>query len=174
MQLFMIGYRGCGKSTVGRRLAQLLNRRFVDTDDQIEQRAGLSIQQIFASEGEAGFRDREEQAISECAKQDGLWVIALGGGAILRDANQNVIRNCGKSIWLRGSAQELYQRIHQDPTTADRRPNLSAGGGYDEVLEILTRREPIYRELADLTIDTEGRVPDEIAEEIAAWARLHC
>ncbi|MCA9132668.1 MAG: shikimate kinase [Planctomycetales bacterium] len=169
MHLYLMGYRGSGKSSVGRMLAHQLDRPLVDTDEAIEKAAKQSISQIFATEGEAGFRDREQVAIATVAAIREPCVIALGGGAILRPANRQAIRQSGHVVWLQGSPEYLFARIQGDATTAARRPNLSPGGGYSEVVEILAVREPLYRQLAEKTIATDPKTPDEIAAEIAAW-----
>lgn len=169
--LYLIGYRGSGKSTVGRALAHKLSLQFVDTDLVVESNSKRSIREIFEHEGESGFRDREQEAIAWAASQESCCVIALGGGAILREANQTQILSTGFPIWLQGSAEHLYTRISHDATTGQRRPNLSSRGGYDEVVEILAIREPIYRQLAKKTVITDGRNPDELVAEIAAWVK---
>jgi shikimate kinase len=166
---YLIGYRGSGKSTIGKQLAARLGCPIIDTDDAIEAEAGASIRQIFDAEGEAGFRDREERVIMQVAALPESCVVALGGGAILRAANQRAIRNSGRTIWLQGSPQFLHQRIVNDQSTAARRPNLSLQGGYDEVVEMLTIREPVYRQMAQMTVTTDLKTPDEIVAEIAAW-----
>ncbi len=169
MHLYLIGYRGSGKSTVGRLLAARLDMPFLDTDQVIESRSGSTIREIFAKEGESGFRDREQQAVADAGASRRPSIIALGGGAVLREANRERMQTTGKCVWLRGSAPELFGRIETDTATADRRPNLLAGGGYDEVVELLAAREPIYRELAQFTVTTDGKSPDELTAEIAAW-----
>ncbi len=169
MHVYLMGYRGSGKSTVGRLLAAQLELPIIDTDDLIETSAGKSIREIFAAEGEAGFRQREEQAIAAVSAQSLPSVVALGGGAILRQSNQQALQLSGRIVWLRGSAELLSTRIEADATTALRRPALSARTGYDEVVEILAVREPIYRQLAELTVLTDHKSPDEIALEIADW-----
>jgi shikimate kinase len=171
MHIFLMGFRGSGKSTVGRLLAQRIGWPGVDLDDCIEASAGRSIRQIFEDEGESGFREREQQALALVAAGTVPTVIALGGGAILRPANQQLIRTMGRCVWLQGSAEQLLQRISADATTAQRRPQLSQRSGYDEVVEILAAREPIYRQLAQLTVHTDHRSPDELVLEIVDWLK---
>lgn len=168
--IFLIGYRGSGKSTIGRGLARELKRDFVDTDDVIEATSGITIREIFASESERGFRDREQAAIATVSANDQATVIALGGGAILRDANQQQISRSGSVIYLKASPESLFERIEADTATAERRPNLTSSGGYAEVVSVLEFREPIYSRLAQKIVLTDGRTPDDIVAEIAAWA----
>ncbi|MEM7473875.1 MAG: shikimate kinase [Planctomycetota bacterium] len=165
--LFFIGYRGSGKSTVERLAAAKLQRPFLDSDALIEAAESVSIPEIFAERGEAAFRELEEEAVREAAACSMPTVISLGGGAILRESNRERIRSAGCAIWLRGSAESLYTRIQGDGDT--KRPDLTDRGGYDEVVEMLKLREPIYADLANLTVDTDKKAPDEILNEIVRW-----
>lgn len=164
MNLFLIGYRGTGKSTVGRLISQRLDLPFVDSDDEIERRAGQSIAEIFASEGEAGFRDREAEIVRDLAAQD-RTIVALGGGSVLREVNQIAISQ-GRVVWLQADPVTIHRRVNSDQSTAERRPNLTIGGGFDEILQILEQREPIYKACADVIIDTEAKVPEQVADEV--------
>ena len=173
MHIYLMGYRGSGKSTVGRRLADRLGLPVVDTDTVIEAAAGQSIREIFAGEGEDGFRQREQLALEQVAEKAAPCVIALGGGAILRGANQRTIQRTGKVVWLTGSPSALLARIQADTTTAQRRPALSSSSDYDEIVGILAARSPIYQRLANLTVDTDGRAPEEIVADIADWLKTN-
>ena len=173
IHIYLMGYRGSGKSSVGRLLAQRLGLPVVDTDTLIESAAGQSIREIFSSEGEAGFRQREAAVVARVAAVTAPTVIALGGGAILRPDNQQIIGNSGRVVWLQGSPTSLLARITADQTTVERRPRLSPHSDYDEIVEILAAREPIYRQLANLTVDTDRRTPDELVAEIADWLKMH-
>lgn len=164
MNLYLIGYRGTGKSTVGRVISQRLGRPFVDSDDEIERLAGCSIAEIFANEGEAGFREREAQIVQQLASGPQA-IVALGGGAILREANRTAISS-GRVVWLQAAPKTIHLRINADQTTAERRPNLTAAGGFNEILQILRQREPIYKSSADVIIDTQGKTPEQVADEI--------
>ena len=167
--VYLIGYRGCGKSTVGRILARKLNRPAIDSDELIEQNAAKTIREIFASESESGFRDREEAVIREIAEKAAPAVVALGGGVILRASNRKLIGTTGRSIWLRAAPEILYERIVGDATTAERRPNLSQSGGLTEIIDMLKLREPLYREMAELVVETESRTAESIADDVLEW-----
>lgn len=171
MHLYLIGYRGSGKSTVGRHLGRVLERPFIDTDDRIEAASGLSIRAIFEAEAETGFRDREEAAVAEVSASRTPAVVATGGGAILRSSSRQRISTTGHCIWLAGSAASLFQRIGADKSTDSRRPNLSSRGGYEEVVEVLAARVPLYRELAQLIVETDDKSADEVVDEVLVWLR---
>lgn len=166
----LIGYRGTGKTTVAQLLARRLGWDWVDADVEVELRAGKSIAAIFTDEGEPTFRDLEAQVVAELCGRE-RCVLALGGGAILRETNRPVIATCQAVVWLRASAEVLAERITQDTTTAARRPNLTNHGGRTEIEALLAQREPFYRGCATLEVDTESKEPAEIADEI--FASLH-
>jgi len=163
VKVFLIGYRGAGKSTVAQPLAQRMGGDWVDTDQEIEARAKMKISDIFKDQGEEVFRDLEERVILDLLIDDDLQVLALGGGAVIRKATRERILSAGKVIWLKASAETLYDRILADEAAGQRRPNLTHGGGFQEVQEVLAEREPIYYETADYTIETEGKTPEDIA-----------
>lgn len=163
----LIGYRGTGKTTVAQQLALRLGWDWVDADVEIELRAGKSIAAIFSDDGEQAFRDLESDVVADlCGRKQ--CVLALGGGAVLREANQAAIAGCGAVVWLTASVDTLVARIAGDATTSARRPNLTNAGGRQEVARLLAVRTPIYRACATLEVDTEGKAPAEIAGEIIA------
>jgi shikimate kinase len=166
-RVFLIGYRGCGKTSVARQLAMRLGYDWVDADVELELQAGKTIATIFAEEGESGFRDREQQVIAELCRRD-RTVVALGGGAVLREANREAIRAAGVVIWLQASVSSLAARIRDDPLSAARRPNLTKSGGRNEIEQVLAQRTPIYRAAATWTVDTEGKTVAEVVEEVLA------
>jgi shikimate kinase len=167
--IFLIGYRGTGKSTVARLLAAALGWDCIDADPLLEERHGRTIRQIFAAEGEAGFRDKEAALLQElCQRRQ--TVVATGGGVILREANRQRLK-AGWVVWLTADPATIWQRLQADATTAERRPNLTVGG-LSEIEELLRVREPLYRACADLVVETTGRTPEQVAEAIlAGWRR---
>lgn len=169
--VFLIGYRGTGKSTVARLLANRLGWSWVDTDTEIERRAGKSIREIFVSGGESAFRDHEATVVEDVSKL-GRAVVALGGGAVLRDANRKAIQN-GVVIWLTADPPTISLRVSSDSTTSERRPNLTISGGLAEIEQLLAVRVPRYRECADCVVDTVGKAPDQVADEIVCFLQLH-
>lgn len=166
-RIALIGYRGTGKTTVAQHLARLLGWDWVDADVEVELQAGKSIAVIFADDGETAFRDAEAAVVAELCGRERV-VLALGGGAVLREDNRRAIAGCDAVVWLRASAEEIERRLEGDPTTSGRRPNLTNAGGRQEIERLLGRRQPIYAACATLVVDTEGKAPAEIAAEIAA------
>lgn len=166
MIITLIGYRGSGKTSVARPLATQLGWDWIDADPVIEERAGCTIKELFATQGEPAFRALEEAVLAELLARDRL-VVASGGGAILNAQTRARMQAAGPVVWLMADVDTLWERIIADTTTAARRPNLTAQGGRDEIAALLARREPLYREAATLTIDTTGLEPDKIVEHIA-------
>jgi shikimate kinase len=161
LRIILIGYRGTGKSTLGRLLAAELQWPFFDADEELEQSAGKCIAEIFRDSGEQVFRDLEEQVLGPLLQRSPL-VLATGGGAILRESNRARLRQSGFVVWLQASAEELWERLQLDPLTGTRRPNLSQGG-LAEVQELLAKREPFYQQTASFRLSTSGRSPEELA-----------
>jgi len=165
MNLVLIGYRATGKTTLARLLAGRLDWRWVDADVEIEHRSGKSIARMFAEDGEAAFRALEAEVIADLCRRQQL-VLAAGGGAPLRSESRRAMRQSGKVVWLKALPETVHARISGDATTAGRRPNLTAQGGLEEIVRLMRQREPVYRESADLQVDTEGRTPEQLAAEI--------
>jgi shikimate kinase len=164
--VFLIGYRGSGKSAVARLLAERLGWGWCDADAVLEERHNRSIRQIFAEEGEAGFRDKEAAILEELARME-KQVVATGGGIILRPENRTILR-AGKVVWLTAPAGVLWERMQEDPTTAQRRPNL-AQGGFAEIEANLRMRSPLYAACADWIVDTGAASPQEAADAVYRW-----
>lgn len=166
-KIFLIGYRGTGKTTLGKRLAEVLQWPFIDADEELESRFGTTIREIFAEEGEAGFRDKEEAILADLTQRDEC-VIATGGGVVLRPTNREQLRN-GFCVWLTAEPETIAERLRSDPTSAERRPNLTVGG-LDEIRQLLQQREPLYRDCADFALETDELSPDQLCIAIlAAW-----
>ena len=168
--IFLIGYRGTGKTTVARELAVRLGFDWIDADDEIERRAGKSIAAVFAEDGEPAFRDLEASVVADLCR----WrraVVALGGGAVLSEVNRTAIRLAGIVVWLTATVETLAKRLAADEKTATQRPDLMASGGLTEIETLLATREPIYRACATFEVDTEEKTPAAIVDEI--MMRLH-
>lgn len=164
--IVLVGYRGSGKTTVGRLLATRIGWDFVDTDACIQQSAACSIREVFAA-GEARFRDLETAALAElCGRR--CTVIAVGGGALDRAENRVMLKGLGTVVWLRANPQVLHERITADPRSPSSRPDLTNIGGLDEVSFMLAARSPQYAGLAQHEIDTTLLRPDETAAAILA------
>lgn len=169
-RIILVGYRGTGKTTVGRLLAARLGWGFADADDLVESAAGRSIADIFLTEGEPGFRDREAAALAELCRRERL-VLATGGGAVLRPANRDLLKSAGFVAWLAARPETAWARLRGDPATAARRPNLTPAGGFDEVAALMAAREPLYRGLAHFAADADGPSPEAVADAIlSAWS----
>jgi len=146
---YLIGLMGAGKTTVGRTLARRLKLRFVDSDHEIEARCGVKIPVIFEIEGEAGFRAREAQALAELTQLDGI-VLATGGGVVLAAENRRVLAARGTVVYLRATPEHLYERVRQDRN----RPLLARGDPLERLRELYRERDPLYREIAHVIMDT--------------------
>ena len=160
LNLYLVGMMGSGKSTAGRHLAEQLGYRFLDADSSIEQVAGRSIPELFASEGEAGFRDLEAAVLNQIASWHSL-VVATGGGVVTRPENWGQMQQ-GVVIWLDAPDALLLQRLSADPTP---RPLMQSEDPAQRLAELMGQRRPLYAQ-ADLHIVQDGRPPDQVAEQI--------
>lgn len=149
LTLVLVGMPGCGKSTVGRHLARRLGLDFQDSDHVIEQRLGCSIRDYFAREGEAAFRDLEEQVLDELTATGGR-VLATGGGAVLRPANRERLRERSQVVYLRSTPEELHRRLRHDTT----RPLLQVADPLARLRTMYAERDPLYREAAHFVVET--------------------
>lgn len=168
--IFLIGFSGSGKSTVGPLLARKLRRRFIDTDALIEERSRQAITEIFERRGEKHFRKLETRIVKSVAASNTAQVIGLGGGAFQSDRNREVIRKSGIVVYLRTSKQEIYRRLKR----ANDRPLLRAMIAHGETLRtaqmrtistLLSKRKPVY-ETADIQVSTTNKEPGEVANLI--------
>lgn len=158
--LYLVGLMGAGKTTVGRLLARHYGCAFYDSDHEIEARTGVKIPVIFEIEGETGFRKREEAAIAELTSLSGI-VLATGGGVVLSAANRDRLKENGVVIYLRGTPEHLHERTRHDRN----RPLLQTENPLARLRQLFSQRDPLYREVADIVMDT-GR------QGVAGMARV--
>jgi shikimate kinase len=159
--VFLVGMMGAGKTAVGKLLARRLGKAFHDCDQEIERATGVRIPVIFDIEGEAGFRAREARMLAELTQRTGI-VLATGGGAVLSAENRRRLAENGIVVYLRADTRELARR-----TRHDRNRPLLAGGDPLATLERLSReRDPLYREIADIVVDTGAQSAAALAHEI--------
>jgi len=159
--IFLIGPMGAGKSAVGRYLARTLHLTFVDSDDEIESRTGVDIPFIFEKEGEAGFRKREAVVINDLSKMDGV-VLATGGGAIIDPDSRSHLGGRGFVVYLFTTVDQQVLRTQR----GRERPLLENDDPRTTLEELLAVRDPLYREIADLVVETDGRKVNAVANEI--------
>ena len=159
--VFLVGPMGAGKTTIGRLLAQALKLEFIDSDLEIESRAGADIPWIFDVEGEAGFREREARAIAELTQRQGI-VLATGGGATLRADNRELLASRGVVVYLYASLQRQIERTARDRN----RPLLQVDDPAAKLKALMEQRDPLYREIADHVIETDREPPRNVAQRL--------
>nr|WP_281074651.1 shikimate kinase AroK [Pseudomonas sp. BP8] len=159
--MILVGPMGAGKSTIGRLLAKELRLLFKDSDKEIELRSGANIPWIFDKEGEPGFRDREEAMIAELCELDGV-VVATGGGAVMREANRRALYAGGRVIYLHASVEQQVGRTARDRN----RPLLRTANPEATLRALLESRDPLYREIADVVVETDERPPRMVVLDI--------
>ncbi|MBL8821168.1 MAG: shikimate kinase [Planctomycetia bacterium] len=163
--LYLIGYRGAGKTTLAPLIAKRLGREWVDLDYLIESLEGISVSDIFKSQGESAFRKMESAVLADIASHHSL-VVSTGGGIVLDPANRQLLQSTGIVIWLKASPQTLVHRIEQDPTL---RPALTSLPLIDEITTLLKQRQKHYESTAHLVLDTEHHTLDELAEKVISY-----
>lgn len=156
LPVFLVGMMGAGKTTIGRSLARALGRDFIDLDHELEARCGVRVPVIFDIEGEAGFRRRESAALDECTQRRNT-ILATGGGAILAAENRRCLRQRGIVVYLRANVDELFRRTYRDRNNCNR-PLLATADPRGTLRDLVALREPLYREVADLVVET-GTMP---------------
>jgi len=162
--IFLIGPMGVGKSTIGRVLAKIMNLQFFDSDQEIELSCGADIPWIFDVEGESGFRERESKMIHQlCQRQD--IVLATGGGAILAKENRETLCSNGTVVYLTAPIDKLVDRTKKDKN----RPLLQTDDPKQKFIELFEARNPLYKDAADVVIDTQGKKPLAVADEIQSF-----
>jgi shikimate kinase len=159
--VFLIGPMGAGKSAVGRQLAKMLHLDFVDSDEEIEARTGVDIAFIFEKEGEEGFRRREAKVIDELSQMQGI-VLATGGGAVTDPDSRSRLGARGYVVYLRTSVEQQLERTNR----GRERPLLENRDRSEVLQQLMAERDPLYREIADLVVDTDGRRVRTVAREI--------
>ena len=169
MNIVLIGFRGTGKSTVGRLLAKRLERDFIDSDKYIEDSTGKTIKSIFEEDGEEGFRQIEADTITELSKADNK-VISAGGGVVLREENVNNLKDNGFLILLEATPEIIHNRIAQDKNTTQQRPSLTDKKPLEEIKHLIEQREHAYKNAADYTINTSSVSCEDIVNEIITIA----
>ena len=158
--IFLVGFMGAGKSTVGKILADKIGYEFLDEDKVIEDRAGTTIAEIFAEQGEPYFRDMESETTESLASGD-KQVIATGGGVVQRDRNWDAMKSNGITIYLKASVETIWERIEDDTT----RPLLQVENPVETARELLSKRTPMY-EKADIIVLTDNLTLEQAADEI--------
>ncbi|MCW8946342.1 MAG: shikimate kinase AroK [Sedimenticola sp.] len=164
--IFLIGPMGAGKSTIGRQVASLLGLDFDDTDHEIQRRTGVDIPTIFDFEGEEGFRKRESAVVDELTQRGGL-VLATGGGSILDADNRRNLSSRGFVVYLYCSPEQQYERTLRDRN----RPLLQTADPLGTLQALMTERDPLYRETADIVVTSEKRSATAVANEIVRKLR---
>jgi shikimate kinase len=166
--IVLVGMMGAGKTTVGRCLARQLGKTFIDSDDEIQKRTGVSIPHIFEVEGEAGFRKRESAVIHDLMLRDDL-ILATGGGAVLAAENRQQMRQHGVVVYLKGSVHELWQRTRHDRN----RPLLQTADPRAKLQALLIQRDPLYIEVADLIIHTSRQGVQTLVSDLIKKLGMH-
>ncbi len=165
MNIYLIGYRCCGKTCVGKALSKLLGRPFLDTDAAVVQKAGMTISEMVSRSGWESFRDLEKSVIEQSTFLN-HHVIATGGGVILNPDNVRNMRTAGHVIWLKVSSETVRARMAADPVTLIQRPDLTATGSMDEIEAVLLSRQPLYKKAGHLALDTDILGIDAICRKI--------
>lgn len=166
--VYLVGLMGAGKTSVGRALARRLHKTFYDTDHEIERSTGVKIPLIFEIEGEAGFRARETRALTELVRRQDI-VVATGGGIVLSEQNRRLLTGHGTVVYLRAAPRDLWLRTRHDRN----RPLLQTADPLSKLQELFEERDPLYREVADLVVDTGSQTVAALAHRLESrLARL--
>lgn len=162
--VILIGYMGCGKTTIGRKLSYRFRKPFLDTDKQIELKQKCTISEIFEKQGEQAFRDLETNYLKGLLAEKCEYIISVGGGLPLREENQKLLHKLGVCVYLEASADTIYDRVKNDTT----RPLLQCDDPKKKIETMLEIRQPVYKSCADLVINVDGKRIEEIVVEVKA------
>jgi shikimate kinase len=170
VNIYLIGYRCTGKTSVGRCLAECLGLRFVDTDARVIEAAGCSVSDLVAGQGWEAFRGKEAAVLEAVAAADGQ-VVSTGGGMVLRPENRRRMQGSGLTVWLTARVDTILERMRADAINSGQRPALSESGPEEEIRCTLAERLPLYAGLADLALATDALSVEALCGEIAHWVR---
>lgn len=165
MNIVLIGYRCCGKTSAGRLIAGKLGRRFIDTDEMITEIAGCSIDEIVSSKGWQHFRDIERDVIKDVSSMNNM-VISAGGGVIIDEVNVKNLKANGFLVWLYADVETIKKRLNADKGSAANRPSLTGDDPSDEIVKVLEYRNPLYKNACDMAVDTSHLDMNEVVEII--------
>ena len=163
--IYLTGYRATGKTSTGKALAEKLGILFIDADEELVRIEGRTVAEMVADKGWDYFRDRESEVLKQISSSESC-VVATGGGVILRPENIDVMQKTGRVIWLKAGIETIAARMTGDVMTANQRPSLSGKGVIDEIRDVLEQRLPLYEKAAQLVIDTDGKNPEQVCDEI--------
>lgn len=155
MNIYLIGYRCTGKTTIGKALAAHLKWPFLDTDQQISSQSRMTIAEMVQQKGWDFFRGKERKAVAQISRKSG-YVVATGGGVILDDGNIGIMKNTGFVVWLNARPETIEKWMCKDETTGDNRPSLTSESLKDEIRQTLAQRLPLYKKAASLKVDTDA------------------
>lgn len=164
--IFLIGFMGCGKSTVADCLLREYDMKVVEMDQELVERVGMTIPEIFSKYGEEYFRDEETKLLTECQKKSHM-VVSCGGGVVLREKNVEIMKSCGIVVWLTAKPSTILERIGND----ENRPLLEGNKNISAIQLMLEKRLPCYEKAADLVVETDGRDTLDICREILKKVR---
>jgi shikimate kinase len=164
--IYLVGPMGSGKTTIGQRLARLLDLEFLDCDHELEEQTGASVNLIFDVEGEKGFRDRETRMLQDLTARNGV-LVATGGGVVLKERNRHMLRDTGLVVYLQTPVSQQLRRLARDRT----RPLLQTEDRREKLTRLAEERNPLYREIADIVFPAQNRNLDSAAQELARAIR---
>lgn len=166
--IYLVGPMGSGKTTIGQRLARLLDLEFLDCDHELEELTGASVNLIFDVEGEKGFRDRETRMLQDLTARSGV-LVATGGGVVLKEKNRHMLRDTGLVVYLQTPVSQQLRRLARDRT----RPLLQTDDRREKLTRLAEERNPLYREIADIVFPAQSRSLESAAQELARVIREH-